>query len=90
MDKAYYIQKIDVSGNEIFIYSVQFPGTDIHEAVMPCQDGYTIYLDSRLSMEGKKKAYSHAIGHILLQTELTGASQDEFSRCEFRMIHMHF
>lgn len=65
MDNAFYIQKTSVMGNDIFIYGVQFPGTDIHEAVMPCQDGYTIYLDSRLSMEGKKKAYSHAIGHIL-------------------------
>lgn len=65
MDNALYVQTENVMGNDIFIYLVQFPSTDIHEAVMPCVGGYTVYLDARLSDEGKKRAYRHAIGHIL-------------------------
>ena len=71
MDNASYIQRTDVMGSDVFIYMVQFPGTDIHEAVMPCLSGYTVYLDSRLSDEERRKAYRHAVGHIL---------RDDFSK----------
>ena len=36
MDKATYIQTINIMGNDVFIYKTRFPGTDIYEAVMPC------------------------------------------------------
>ena len=78
MYNAYYIQRADVMGSDVFIYTVQFPGTDIHEAVLPCLDGYTVYLDSRLGTEGRKKAYSHAVRHILRDD----FGKDDVSRIE--------
>lgn len=48
----------------IHLYLTRFPGTSIREAVLPCADGYTIYLDDRLTYEQQLAAYSHALFHI--------------------------
>ena len=50
--------------NDIFVYYVKFPSTNIHEAVLPCSDGYCVYLDERLGYEQQIEAYNHAVQHI--------------------------
>ena len=49
--------------DRIFVYLVKLP-RGINEAVLPCEDGYTVYLDERLTREELIKAYDHAISHI--------------------------
>lgn len=49
--------------DRIFTYLIDMP-TRVHEAVCPCADGYTIYLNSRLSYQDRVKAYNHAMKHI--------------------------
>lgn len=49
--------------DDIFVYHVKLP-PGINEMVLPCVGGYTIYLDSDLSDEGRLKAYRHALSHI--------------------------
>ena len=46
-----------------YIYLVPLPH-GITEAVLPCEGGYTIYLDESLTGEQLIKAYDHAIAHI--------------------------
>lgn len=49
--------------DEIYVYLVGMePG--VHEAITPCMDGYTIYLDKNLTREQLVKEYNHAISHI--------------------------
>lgn len=49
--------------DRIYIYLIDLP-TKIHEMVTPCADGYTIYINARLSQTGMIEAYDHAIFHI--------------------------
>ena len=49
--------------DDMFVYFVKLP-PKINEIVMPCNGGYTIYIDSGLSWEKKVEVYKHAIGHI--------------------------
>lgn len=49
--------------DDVFVYEVYLPG-NINEMVTPCNDGYTLYIDKRLSDEKKLQAYLHALGHI--------------------------
>ena len=44
-----------------YVYLVDLP---VDEMVAPCSDGYTIYLNARLSYRGRVKAYLHALEHI--------------------------
>ncbi len=46
-----------------YIYLVPMAG-DMDEAVLPCQDGYTIYLNQDLMGEDLIRAYEHAVFHI--------------------------
>ncbi len=48
---------------DTFIYVVNLPN-GINEAVTPCIDGYTIYINANLSLEEQYKAYHHAMWHI--------------------------
>jgi hypothetical protein len=48
---------------DIYTYIVPLPD-GINEAVMACASGCTVYIDDRLSPEGRIKAYNHAIRHI--------------------------
>lgn len=49
--------------DNIFIYYVKLPD-GVDEVVMPCLDGYTVYIDPALSHEQRMKAYNHALSHI--------------------------
>ena len=49
--------------DNIYIYLVKLP-PGINEAVLPCEDGYTVYLDERLMGEDLIRAYDHAMEHI--------------------------
>ena len=46
-----------------YIYLVPMAG-DMDEAVLPCMDGYTIYLNQDLMGEDLIRAYEHAVFHI--------------------------
>jgi len=37
----------------------------IKETVTPCLDGYTIYINQNLDRTNQKKAYLHALRHIM-------------------------
>ena len=50
--------------DDLNIYVVDLPD-GINEMVTPCLGGYTIYIDDKLSPEGKRRAYSHALYHIV-------------------------
>ena len=47
----------------VYTYIVDLPPT-ITEMVVPCLDGYTVYLDSKLSYSGRVQAFLHALRHI--------------------------
>lgn len=49
--------------DNVFVYYVPLPD-GIDEAVLPCFDGYTIYINSRQSSSGMERAYKHALDHI--------------------------
>lgn len=49
--------------DNIYVYLVDLP-VDVSEMVTPCMDGYTVYLNARLSYAGRVRAYHHAIRHI--------------------------
>ncbi len=49
--------------DDIYVYLIDIPGK-IHEMVMPCQGGYTIYIDKNLDRLAQLKAYQHALSHI--------------------------
>lgn len=49
--------------DDIYVYYVPLP-EGIDEAVLPCFDGYTIYIDSQLSNIEMERAYKHALEHI--------------------------
>lgn len=48
---------------DVYVYIVRLPDR-VHEMVLPCGSGYTVYLDDRLSPAGRRRAYSHALRHI--------------------------
>lgn len=48
---------------DVFVYLVDLPA-GVRELVTPCLDGWTIYIDEKLSDEEKRAAYSHALFHI--------------------------
>lgn len=49
--------------DDIFVYVVCLP-EQIREIVLPCADGYTVYINEKLSRKERLKAYHHAVGHI--------------------------
>ena len=48
---------------DVYVYIVDLPER-VDEMVTPCLDGYTVYLNARLSYAGRVNAYHHAIRHI--------------------------
>lgn len=46
---------------DVFIYIVDIP---VSEMVVPCLEGYTVYIDVKLSYEEQLDAYRHAMKHI--------------------------
>lgn len=49
--------------DEVFVYLTHLPHS-VKEVVLPCYDGYTIYIADRLDEIGQRKAYCHALRHI--------------------------
>ena len=50
--------------NDVYVYLIDMP-CKAHEVVTPCLDGgYTVYINSRLSYQGRIRAYNHAMKHI--------------------------
>lgn len=49
--------------DEVFIYCVSLP-IGINELVLPCADGYTVYINEKLDKDKKLQAYEHAMKHI--------------------------
>lgn len=49
--------------NDIYVYIIDMP-TKSSEVVAPCLDGYTIYLNARLSRLQQEEALRHAMRHI--------------------------
>lgn len=50
--------------DDIYIYLIDLPPT-INEAVTPCLDGYTVYINRNLDHSEQIKAYNHALHHIV-------------------------
>lgn len=50
--------------DDIYTYLIPLP-PGINEIVLPCFEGYTIYIDSRLTREKQVRSYYHALGHIV-------------------------
>jgi hypothetical protein len=48
---------------DVFVYIVDLPDR-VDEMVTPCIDGYTIYLNAKLTYSGRVKAYMHALEHV--------------------------
>lgn len=49
--------------DDIFVYTTRLPDGQ-REITCPCLDGYTVLLDDRLSPQGRKEAFDHAVRHI--------------------------
>lgn len=49
--------------DDIFIYLIDIP-EKTKEIVVPCQMGYTIYINKNLDEKQRKDAYEHAMRHI--------------------------
>lgn len=47
----------------IYTYYVDFP-PGVREAVLPCADGYTVYIDEKLDRRHRIDAFVHALKHI--------------------------
>lgn len=47
----------------VFVYYADLP-PKINEMVAPCADGFTVYIDEKLSPAGRQAAYLHALQHI--------------------------
>lgn len=61
---------------DVFVYLVDLPD-GINEMVTPCRDGYTIYIDARLDLAHRQKAYEHAMWHI---------EHDDFQKTDVQQI----
>ena len=49
--------------DSIYTYCVGLPD-QINEMVVPCADGYTIYINEKLDQDARVRAYNHAVSHI--------------------------
>ena len=49
--------------DDVFVYCIRLPA-GIDEMVLPCADGYTVYISDQLDQEHRIKAYHHALRHI--------------------------
>ena len=49
--------------DDIYTYVVDLP-IGVNEVIMPCADGFTVYLSSRLDQSQREEKYLHALQHI--------------------------
>lgn len=57
------VEVITVNSEDVFVYFEDLPD-GINEMVTPCLDGYTVYIDRKLTYEQRLKAVDHAIRHV--------------------------
>lgn len=50
--------------DDVFVYIVDLP-PNVREMIAPCFDGFTVYIDAKLSHEEQLRAYRHAMNHII-------------------------
>lgn len=53
--------------DDVYVYFIPFDSHKVHEFVVPCVDGYTIYIDEDLDQVSREAAYAHAMEHIRAQ-----------------------
>lgn len=53
----------EIIDSDTFVYYVPMP-KGMHEAVLPCANGHTVYIDEDLSKEERLEAFAHAMRHI--------------------------
>ena len=74
--------------DDIFVYYVALPD-GIYECVTPCYEGFTVYINKKLSRERKEKALRHAIYHIqhndFSKTDVDEIEHDAHSALERRV-----
>lgn len=49
--------------DDIYVYLVDLPPS-VPEMITPCDCGFTVYLNARLSYQDRVKAYIHALEHV--------------------------
>ena len=49
--------------DNLYIYIMYLP-RHVNEIITPCLDGYTVYIDAKLSQEGQREALDHALWHV--------------------------
>ena len=50
--------------DDIYVYIIPFPTLKATEMVVPCDGGYTVYLNAKMSKNRLLEAYNHALTHI--------------------------
>ena len=63
---------------DVFTYLYDLP-PNVDEIVLPCLDGYTVYINSKLSQAGRLEAYNHAVWHI---------EHDDWEKCSVQFIEV--
>lgn len=49
--------------DDVYVYFVRLP-QQVNEIVTPCFGGFTVYIEERLDLPHRLKAYRHALRHI--------------------------
>lgn len=49
---------------DVFVYCTKMPH-GVREMVVPCMDGYTVYVDEELTRNQQQRALLHALNHIV-------------------------
>ncbi len=63
---------------DVFTYLVRLPD-QIDEMVVPCADGFTVYISVNLDEFGRLRAFNHAMRHIL-RDDFNGANVGEIEQ----------
>lgn len=50
--------------DDIYVYFVDLPD-NTKEAVLPCDGGYTVYINKKLPHDKAVKAIRHAVSHVI-------------------------
>lgn len=61
---------------DIYVYFVDLP-EDVKEMATPCDGGYTVYINKKLSHDKAVKAIRHAVSHVI---------DDDWSKDDIQMI----
>lgn len=68
----------EIIDTDTFVYYVPMP-KGMREAVVPCANGHTIYIDEDLTRKERLEAFAHAMKHIDgrdFESDNTGSVQD--------------